>query len=632
MIAQSFMDKSREILQKIWGYSAFRPLQEEIVDAAIYGHDTLAILPTGGGKSICFQVPGIARDGLTIVVSPLIALMQDQVSNLRKKGVKADLITSNMTYREIDIALDNARFGKLKFLYTSPERLKSSLFVERFKLMNIGLIVVDEAHCISEWGHDFRPAYRDIVELREHHPEVPVIALTASATQEVQDDIVKVLDLRKVKIFKGSLKRENISYRVAASENKSQSVLEYCREHILESGIVYCQTRRSVKDLVRLLRSHRISAGMYHGGMSSDDRKYMLEHWMKGSIKVMVATNAFGMGIDKPDVRFVLHFEMPNNLEAYYQEAGRAGRDEKSAVAIAFWERSDLDTMRTQLKLKYPDKDRIKQIYEGVCNFLKVAIGSGENESYPFDIRLFAKQFSMQVTEVYNALCILELNGSMQLSEGGFLPTRLKFNIGSSAIYKFQVSHEGVSNLITLITRSYPGVFDRFVSIDEKEFATRLKISSDELRKKLEFLEKYGVIDVHFQSVKPQLVFLNERLPPSNFTILNAVYEKRKQVEQHKLDSMIEYICSENCRSELIASYFGSPTEKCGKCDVCASEISNAYSFEELLELLPDLLPATITQLSEKTNTGKEFVQKALHALILEERIQFEDRVYRISS
>lgn len=625
------MEKSREILEQYWGYKSFRPLQEEIVDNVIYGHDTLAILPTGGGKSICFQVPGLALDGITIVVSPLIALMQDQVNNLKKLGVKAELITGNMSHREIDIILDNARFGGIKFLYTSPERLKSTLFIERFKLMPVGLIVVDEAHCISEWGHDFRPSYRNIADLRTYHPEVPMIALTASATLEVQDDIVEALKLIQPKIIKGSLKRDNISYQVFATENKSNAILNYCKDHPLQSGIIYCQTRRSVKELVRLLRAHKISAGMYHGGMNNEDRSYMLQHWMSGSLKVMVATNAFGMGIDKPDVRFVLHYEIPNNLEAYYQEAGRAGRDEKSAVAIAYWERRDLELMKEQLKNKYPDKDRIKQIYDALCNHLKVAIGSGIDERYSFDIRTFSKQFSIPVGEAYNALRILEANENIRMSEGYFLPTRLQITIGSSALYKFQVSHDSLADLITLLTRSYPGIFDRFVSIDEKELAKRLKINTKELRQKFEALEKYGVLDAQYQTDLPQITFPIERLAISNLSIRNEVYEQRRKVEQGKLNAMIEYITTENCRYEMIAAYFGSPTEKCGKCDVCREEMESPYSYDEILHMIPELLPATISQLTNKTKINQELLQKALHSLILEEKIKYKDRIYSVN-
>ncbi len=626
------MQKSHDILKQYWGFDQFRPLQEEIVDNLIYGHDTLAILSTGGGKSICFQVPGIARDGICLVISPLIALMQDQVQNLQKRGIKAELITGSMTYREIDIALDNARFGNTKFLYTSPERLKSSLFIERFKLMNVSMITIDEAHCISEWGHDFRPSYREIANLRQYHPEAPMIALTASATLEVQDDIVKSLGLRDVKIIKGSVERSNIAYRVLASENKQKNILDYCKEHDAECGIIYCQTRRSVKTITKYLRAHSISVGMYHGGMKRSDRDQMLSYWMDGTIQVMIATNAFGMGIDKPNVRFVLHFEIPDNLEAYYQEAGRAGRDGKDSVAIAFWERKDLEIQENHLSQKYPEKDRIRVIYNAICNFLGIAIGSGEGETFAFDISRFSHEFKIGIMETYHALKILSRNGNMELTDGQFLPTRLQLLIGSSALYKFQVAHDSLSGLITLLTRSYPGVFDRFISINENELAKRLDINKQELRRQLEVLEQYGVIDVHFQSNSQQITMIQERLPESHISFRPEVYENRKRTDTQKLQAITDYITSSNCRAELIAAYFGSPTQKCGKCDVCREQMNSPYTHDELIESIPELLPATIGQLEDQMKVLKTDIQKALHNLILEEKVVFEDRVYRLTS
>ncbi len=622
------MKKSNEILKQYWGFDKFRPLQEEIVDSVLYGHDTIAILPTGGGKSICFQVPGLAREGLTLVISPLIALMEDQVANLRSKGIAANLITSAMSYREIDITLDNARFGKMKFLYTSPERIKSELFRERFKTMPIALIVVDEAHCISEWGHDFRPAYREINTLREIHPETPMIAVTASATQRVQEDIIKQLALKNPNQFKGSLERTNLRYRVIASERKSEDILTFCKENIEHTGIVYCQTRRSVKHLVKLLRAHNLSAGFYHGGLSPDDRKFMLNHWMNNDLRIMVATNAFGMGIDKPNVRYVLHYEIPNNLEAYYQEAGRAGRDEQEAQAIAFWETNDIQTLKKQLEIQYPPIERIKHIYNCICNFLQIAIGSGEQERYSFDIHRFHNSFSIPITETYYALKILQNNGTLNFAENSFHPTKLKFAIGSSALYKFQVSHDSTATLITLLTRSYPGIFDQFIRIDEAEISKRLKITRAQLTEKLKYLEKYGVADIDFQSNLPQVILLTERLPEGYLKIDNSIYGNRKKIDSEKLSAIIRYLTPAKCRSQQIGEYFESTTKKCGKCDVCLTESTSNHTFDELIQIIPGLLPATIDQLKNELNISKEALQAALHHLILEETITCEDTIY----
>lgn len=625
---KSALERSRDILKQVWGYESFRPLQEDIVDAVIYGHDTLAILPTGGGKTVCFQVPGLALDGITIVVSPLIALMQDQVEQLQKRNIKAAYITSSMNYREIDITLDNARFSEMKFLYVSPERLKSPLFLERFKLMNVSLIVVDEAHCISEWGHDFRPSYREISELRAYHPDVPLVAFTASATERVKQDIVTQLELRKPSLFLGELKRENLSYRVIASENKLQSVIDFCKDHTNQTAIVYCQTRRSVKEVAKQLRSHNVSAGIYHGGMSGDDRKYMQQLWMSNQIRVMVATNAFGMGIDKPDVRYVLHFEISDNLEAYYQEAGRAGRDGMSAQAIVYWEEGDIVAKKRALEQKYPPIERVKLIYSSVCNFLSIAYESGLNETFEFDLRKFTTSFSIPAGEVFHALKLLETNGTLSFSEGAFIPTRMKFAIGNSALYKFQVSHDSVTDLISALTRSYPGIFERFMVIDEAALAKRLSINAQELKRQLLFLEEYGVIDITFKSDLPQLTLLQERLPEDRLQLSHDVYLGRKENEITKLDALTNFLSTEECRAVYISNYFDSEIEACGICDNCKHRLSSNYTERELLEIIPTLLPKNRNQLVNLLNVKPELIDTTLRKLMLEEIIYSKERVY----
>jgi ATP-dependent DNA helicase RecQ len=623
------LEKSREILKKNWGYDSFRPLQEDIVDSVIYGHDTLAILPTGGGKSICFQVPGIALEGITLVVSPLIALMQDQVRQLEQRNIKAALISSGLTYREIDIALDNARFGHTKFLYTSPERLTSELFIERFKRMKVGLIVVDEAHCISEWGHDFRPAYREIAAIRNWHPNAPMIALTASATTKVKEDIVQSLGLKSPKQFKGSLDRLNISYSLYKSENKIKSLLDYCKENQKETGIIYCQTRRSVKEVVTQMRAHQISAGIYHGGMSSEDRSFMLNEWLNDRLKVMVATNAFGMGIDKPNVRYVLHYELPNNIEAYYQEAGRAGRDGKSSVAKGYWNERDLEVQKQQLQAKYPEKERIKTIYNGICNFLQVAIGAGKDESYPFDISRFCNLFEIPVSEAYYSLKLLQLNGNIGFTESTFFPTRLKVLVGNKALYNFQVGHESLSPLITLLTRSYPGIFDRFIRIQETTISKRLKISSSELRKKLEALEQYGVIDVEFQSNLPKITFLRERVDEQQLTLKPEVYLKQKEREALKLDAMIDFVHSSKCRSVFISNYFGEEASPCGTCDNCLKQDWDDIMIQTEIKAL---LPSSLSDLQERIPVNQIEIENNIRTLMKSEQIYYEKGIYFVAN
>ena len=626
------MDKSREIVKKYWGFDRFRPMQEEIVDTVIYGHDTLALLPTGGGKSLCFQVPGIAREGITLVISPLIALMQDQVANLQSKGIRAKSIISGMSHREMDITLDNARFGGLDFLYTSPERIQSKLFMERFKGMNVGLIVVDEAHCISEWGHDFRPAFKEIYKLREIHPDVPIIALTATATDKVRADILKQLQLKSPKIFEASFERSNLSYETQESENKLVAIVNYCKSHDDLCGIVYCQTRKSVKDVARILQANRISVGVYHGGMTKEDRERMLKDWLTDKIKVMVSTNAFGMGIDKPDVRFVLHYEFPPTLEAYFQEAGRAGRDGKESRAIVFWEKQDLTTLQERIKQQFPEITTIKTTYRAVCNFLKIAIGSGKDESYPFEIAKLCSAFQLNPLQAYNSLKILEMNNDLVFSEGVFHPTKVKYAIGNKELYNFQIQHSKFLGLTTLLSRSYAGIFEQYFEIHEKEFCTRLAINAMELENQLKQLEKYGVLDISWKSSLPTVTLTHERLPDDYLSISAEVYTYRKQNAEQKLEKALQFIQLPICRSVQLLKYFGQESEPCGKCDVCKNNSKTTYRTKELKEILLPFLQnmQTLEDCIAKTNASSEQVKNALKELILEEKIEAFDGKFKV--
>ncbi len=582
--------KAEEILKKYWGFESFRKDQGAIVESAINGHDTLALLPTGGGKSICYQVPGIARDGVCIVISPLIALMEDQVKALKQKGLKAYAINSGMSRREIDIILDNAKFGEVDFLYVSPERLKTDLFIARFKQMKVGLIAIDEAHCISQWGHDFRPPYLSIHELREIHPTVPFIAVTATATERVRADISEYLKLKEPNYFEGGFARPNIAYEVYKVENKHAALLKACKLFKGSTGIVYCQTRRSTKDVAKILIANGFSAGVYHGGLSGKERSNKLDLWLSNRIKVIVATNAFGMGIDKPDVRFVLHHELPNNLEAYFQEAGRAGRDGKAARTMAFYHDQDLQKMKDQLEAQFPPVDFIKSVYRALCNHFSIAIGSGENESYGLDIKHFISKYNFDPIRVYNALKILELNGTIVLNESVFHPTKAKFIIENKTLYSFQLKNEKYDPLISILSRSFPGIFSYYYPIDETKIANKLSISLKELKDQLSYLEKHGVLDISWQSELPQVVLLHERLPDDYMRIDKSVYDTRKTVAHDKLDGLLKYVSKPICRSILLLEYFGQEGKPCGVCDICKAEKHSDYSSSELIEAIQTIL------------------------------------------
>lgn len=566
------MQKSREILKSFWGYETFRPLQEDIVDAVINGNDVLAILPTGGGKSICFQVPGIAREGICIVVSPLIALMQDQVNNLNKLGIRAKSITSGMTFREIDLTLDNCRFGGVDFLYVSPERLKTTLFIERLKLMTVGLFVVDEAHCISEWGHDFRPPYMEIAKVRAIHPTVPLMALTATATTKVKQDIISSLELKNPLFFESSFERKNVSYEVYKIDNKDRAIIQLCKKWHEHVGIVYCQTRKSVKEVTQLLIANGIRANMYHGGMESEERAKALQAWMDEKTPVMVATNAFGMGIDKPNVRFVTHYEIPNNPEAYFQEAGRAGRDGQSARTLAFYEEPDLKNLHDRIDREFPSLEDVQLVYRALCNYLRIAIGSGNGETYAIDFSDFSHRFNLDLHKIYASLKLLEINDDLYLNEQSQFHTRLKFTVTNVSLYSFLLAHPEYTKLTNLINRTYSSAFDEFVDIRSTYFAKTLGITVKELEQKLKVLEQHGLADIAWKTDLPRVTFLHERLPNDYISLRAESYFFRKERAYERLSFMLDFVQARTCRPQRLLRYFGQESEECGICDLCKSK------------------------------------------------------------
>ena len=611
------LEAARQILQQYWGYSEFRASQEPIVAAALAGKDTLALLPTGGGKSICFQVPGLAREGICVVVSPLIALMQDQVENLQQKGIRAKAITSGMSYKELDQTLDNARFGGLDFLYTSPERLQSALFIERFKRMKVSLLVVDEAHCISEWGHDFRPSFRQIAKLRKFQPEVPILALTATATKKVQADILNQLEMPKALVLEAPFIRENLQYLVRHAENKIPEIVAICQQ-TNEVGIVYCQTRKNVKEVARQLHANGISCGVYHGGMSAADRSQMLKDWLSEKRRVMVATNAFGMGIDKPNVRFVLHYEVPTSPEAYFQEAGRAGRDGQTAYSLLFYNDTELAALETQVAQRFPAPESVLYVYRALANYLKIAIGSGKDEAYPFDLPAFCQTFELKEQEVFYALKLLEQNGNISLSESFFQQPRVQFIVSNEVLYNFQIQHEQFQALCTLLVRSYAGIFDQLTPIHEQQICKRLNVSEKRLDEQMEIMQKNGLIEYSKKSNLPVLTFTAERLPESYFNLKPEIYLHQKQTALTKLQAMQAYCKLEVCRSQQLISYFGQQAAPCGHCDVCRPLALNEANLIAFLSS-----PQSLQDLQAQFFCSKNALESLIRPLLLTEKIKY---------
>lgn len=559
-----------KILKQYWGYDIFRPLQEDIIRNVLNGNDTLALLPTGGGKSICFQVPAIAKEGICIVVSPLIALMKDQVENLKSRGISALAITSELKKREIDFLLDNCIYGKVKFLYVSPERLLQPLFIERFKQMNVNLIAVDEAHCVSQWGYDFRPPYLSIKNLRAFHPDVPFLALTATATKEVVEDIQLQLEFKKKGVFQKSFYRSNIQY-VVLKEEDSLSALIRVLKNVKGSGIVYVRTRRETKEIAQLLAHQHFSVTNYHAGLSIEERTKKQKDWQNNKTLIMVSTNAFGMGIDKPDVRFVVNLGAPDSLEAYFQEAGRGGRDEKKAYAVLIVNEKDKQQLQNNLELQYPNRETVKKVYYAICNYLRIATGAGDELQVDIDFKAVAKSFDLKLSTVNYAFPFLERAGYFSLSTSINHSSTLQFLMQGKDLYEFQVRNKPFDNLIKLLLRTYSGMFDGYARIKETDIGQRFKISKEKVKLLLLELHKLEVVDYKPSSNLPILTFLQPRVDQKQLRIPKVIFEDRKKLAQTKVDSVINYAFNnKTCRSVSLLTYFNDDTaEPCGKCDVC---------------------------------------------------------------
>lgn len=584
-----------QVLKKYWNFDSFRSLQEEIIQSVLDSKDTLALLPTGGGKSVCFQVPALVNPGVCIVVSPLIALMKDQVENLRERGIEAVSVVSGMGKREVDIMLDNCVYGNIKFLYLSPERLMSDLVRERIKYMNVNLFAIDEAHCISQWGYDFRPPYLQLSTLRELHPNVPILALTATATHDVIDDIQEKLGFKEKNVHRKSFERKNLSYVVAHEENKFRKLFNIAK-NVKGTGIVYVRNRRETQEVAKMLNREGFKSDFYHAGLTTPERSDKQEAWKRNDIRIIVATNAFGMGIDKPDVRFVVHLDLPESLEAYYQEAGRAGRDEKKAFAVLLYNQSDRLSLEKKLKLSFPSLEEIKQIYHALGNFFQLAYGAGEDLTLEFDIGNFCSRFKLDAIKTINALKFLEHDEYIALSESVFLPSRVKILIGPEELYRFQIEFSHYDSFIKILLRSYGGLFEQYAQIKESDLARRTNLSRRDVVDTLEKLEELELLSYVKQTDKPQIQFLKPRVDSANLFINTKYIEQRKLIMKRQVEAVIAYAEANACRSRLLLEYFDEThVEKCGVCDVCLEEkrnsekgmVADRISFE-MLELLSE--------------------------------------------
>ncbi len=590
------LNKYRQILVKYWGYPDFRPLQEDIIlSVAEARKDTLGLLPTGGGKSVIFQVPAIAMEGMCLVITPLIALMKDQVENLLKIGIKAAAIYSGMTRHEIDIILNNCVYGAYKFLYISPERLDTEIFMSRLPNMKINILTIDEAHCISQWGYDFRPAYLKIANIRKQLPDVPVLALTATATSDVIGDIQDKLLFKSRNVFKKSFERKNLVYLVRNAEDKNRYLLKIATK-ISGSGIVYVRNRKKSKDIATFLQQNNISADYFHAGLDNKLKDVKQDNWKRGRTRLIVATNAFGMGIDKADVRFVVHIDLPDSLEAYYQEAGRAGRDEKASFAILLYNDSDKSKLSQRISTNFPEKEFVKRVYVALGNYYQIPVGAGKGRMLDFKISDFVSKFNLPVLQTYSALKLLQADGYIELAEEFFSHSKVMFICDQTELYKFQVSNKKFDPFIKLILRTYTGLFSIYTNIDEQLLAKKSNSKVEIIFDYLIKLDQAKIIKYIPQRKLPFIIYTEERLEEKNLRISKENYEIRKENFQKKIDSVLNYASSNNkCRNQILLEYFNElNADRCGQCDVCRrrNELNlSKYEFDLILnEIKPKLM------------------------------------------
>ena len=623
----------QKILKEFWGYDAFRPLQEDIINSILEGKDTLVLMPTGGGKSLCYQVPALGMEGLCLVISPLIALMKDQVENLRRKNITAFAIYSGMSRAEVINTLKVATNSNCKFLYVSPERLETNLFKEYLPGMNINLVAVDEAHCISQWGYDFRPPYLRIAALREELKNVPVLALTASATKEVQDDICEKLQCKEKNVFRQSFERKNLSYSVFKVDSKINKIIEILNK-VQGSAIVYCKSRKRTKEIAELLQLQDIVSDFYHAGLPQEERNKRQEDWIKNKTRVIVCTNAFGMGIDKPDVRSVIHADVPDCLENYYQEAGRAGRDGEKSFAVLLYDDHDVTELEGLATIRYPSQDDIKNVYQSVANYLQIPAGSGEGNYFDFDINDFIKKFKLNTHTAIYSLKALEQDNWLSLNEQVFLPSKIKFTTTKEALYAFEVSHPELEPAIKALLRGYEGIFDFLTSISELVLIRLLKKDIEEIKEDLYQLHKYGIIHYEPQKDSPQLYFPRNRVKVEDLSINMDLYHKRKEKFIARVKNMVQYVQElVTCRSKMIGNYFGdNKLHNCKVCDNCLRQKKvhiDKKEFEKISDRIQTVLapqPLPSKELMDQLGAiKKEKAWKVIEFLQAENKLEVDN-------